>query len=78
MLPETLQAIRDLAQSQPDFKQSAIINRLLTALFQCADDDTLWRMLSEEHAYEKGFIVTWCQDAATLRERAKNLQSPSY
>lgn len=73
MMPDTLNAIRQLAGAQPNFKQSTIINRLLTALFECADETTIWRMCSEEHAYEKGFVVKWEANAEALRQRAHQI-----
>lgn len=72
--PESLRKIDELAGKYDYYTRSSIINNLLSAILKCADDGTIWRMISEYYLYDKGYVVKCEYDPNVFQDRHK----PNY
>ena len=52
-------------------KKTSIMSKLLTRMFECADTETIVKMLAENWAYEKGYKITFEVDKRLITERTK-------
>lgn len=71
---EALRKIKQVHEKEPYWKQTSIINQLLTTLLKCADSDTIHRMLNTNFPWEKGYVITFKVNADTIEKRNK----PTY
>ena len=67
---QTLEKIEKLAKKQ-NSKKTSIMSKLLTRMFECADTETIVKMLAENWAYEKGYKITFEVDKKLITERTK-------
>lgn len=68
---QTLEKIEKLAKNRDYCKKTSIMSKLLTRIFECADTETIFKMLAENWAYEKGYKVTFEVDKRLITERTK-------
>lgn len=68
---ETLDLIDKFTRSRHYYTRSAVIANLLNAVMKCADNDTIWRMMSTSFPYEKGYTVQFKVDKNVMASRAK-------
>ena len=67
---QTLEKIEKLAMNQY-CKKTTIMSKLLTRIFECADTETIFKMLAENWAFEKGYKITFEVDKKLITERTK-------
>ena len=66
---ETLQKIDQLASTAKYRNRSQIIQNILKNVIECADDDTIWKIIDLKWAYDKGYIVNFNIDAQECLKR---------
>ena len=67
---QTLAKIEKLTENHY-CKKTSIMSKLLTRMFECADTETIVKMLAENWAYEKGYKITFEVDKRLITERTK-------
>lgn len=68
---ENVQLIDTFAQRHKGYlTRSSVIDRILTNILRCSTDETFWRIVSEPHAFEKGYVVQMDYSREALTERA--------
>lgn len=67
---QTLEKIEKLAMNHY-CKKTTIMSKLLTRIFECADTETIFKMLAENWAFEKGYKITFEVDKKLITERTK-------
>lgn len=68
---KTLEKIEEMAENHDYCKKTSIMSKLLTRIFECADEETIFKMLAENWAFEKGYKITFTVDRKLITERAK-------
>ena len=68
---QTLEKIEKLAKNHDYCKKTSIMSKLLTRMFECADTETIFKMLTENWAFEKGYKITFEVDKKLITERTK-------
>lgn len=67
---QTLEKIEKLTKNHC-CKKTTIMSKLLTRIFECADTETIFKILAENWAYEKGYKITFEIDRKLITERTK-------
>lgn len=67
---QTLEKIEKLAKNHY-CKKTTIMSKLLTRIFECADTETIFKMLAENWAFEKGYKITFEVDRKLITERTE-------
>ena len=68
---DNVQLIDTFAQRHKGYlTRSSVIDRVLTNVLRCSTDETFWRIVSEPHAFEKGYVVQMDYSREALTERA--------
>lgn len=68
---QTLEKIEKLVKNHDYCKKTSIMSKLLTRMFECADTETIFKMLTENWAYEKGYKITFEVDKKLITERTR-------
>lgn len=68
---ETLDKIDLFLQHQPYYTRSSVIAGLLYAVMKCADEKTLFDMMTTSFIFEKGYTVRFEVDKDVMVSRAK-------
>lgn len=68
---ETLNLIDRFLEHRSYWSRSAVMANVLFAVMKCADDETLWTMMSTSFPYEKGYTVRFEVDKEIMVNRAK-------
>lgn len=68
---QTLEKVEELAKNHDYCKKTSIMSKLLTRIFECADTETIFRMLAENWAFEKGYKITFEVDRKLITERTE-------
>lgn len=71
---ESLRKIHQLHNAEPYWKETSIINQLITTLVQCADRLTLHRMLNTSFPFDKGYEIKFDVNPDKIKER----HQPNY
>lgn len=68
---DNVQLIDTFAQRHKGYlTRSSVIDRILTNILRCSSDETFWRIVSEPHAFEKGYVTQFDYSREALTERA--------
>lgn len=70
---ETLELIDTFLKNRKYYTRSAVIDKLLSVIMKCADDDTIWTMMTTSFPYEKGCTVRFEVDKDIMVNRAKQV-----
>lgn len=69
---DNVQLIDTFAQRHKGYlTRSSVIDRILSNILRCSANGTFWKIVSEPHAFEKGYVVQFEPNKETLTERAK-------
>lgn len=68
---DNVQLIDTFAQRHKGYlTRSSVIDRILTNILRCSTDETFWHIVSEPHAFEKGYVVQMEYNREALTQRA--------
>ena len=68
---ETLDLIDQFIRHRNYYTRSAVMANLLNVVMKCANDETLWAMMTTSFPYEKGCTVRFEVDKEVMASRAK-------
>lgn len=68
---QTLKKVEELAKNHDYCKKTSVMSKLLTRIFECADTETIFKMLTENWAFEKGYKVTFEVDRRLITKRTE-------
>lgn len=68
---DNVQLIDTFAQRHKGYlTRSSVIDRILSNILNCSSDEVFWKIVSEPHAFEKGYVLTFLVDRDALKQRA--------
>lgn len=67
--PETLEKIDQLADNASYRSRTSVIQNILDVVLKCSDQGTLWRIIDQWLAYEKGFVIKFERNEDVWKER---------
>lgn len=67
---DTLAMIDRVAAEQDYRTRTSVIEAVLMNVLQCADPDSLFRIVDTKHAYDKGFVARFDKDREAMARRA--------
>lgn len=68
---QTLEKVEEMAKNHDYCKKTSIMSKLLTRIFECADKETIFKMLAENWAFEKGYKITFEVDRRLITQRTE-------
>lgn len=67
----TLNKIEEFTKHRDYFTRSAVINKILTAVMFCADDDTIWDIVRTYSPETCAYTIKFCVDKKKLENLPK-------